>query len=84
MHLPQDPLLPPTVTDQVRLWENEKNRIQNSDGYLYVDFTSAADFKLVRDYAAQLGVIVWEASPSLPPPSCWKFFVTEEGHAPIR
>lgn len=80
----QDPLLPPTVTDQIRLWESEKHRLQASDGFLYDDFRAAADFKLVRDYAQQLGVIVWEADPSLPPPTCWRFFVNEQGHGPIR
>ena len=80
----QDPPLPPTVTDQIRLWELEKNRVQSAPGYLYDDFRAAADFELVRDYARQLDCIVWEASPSLPAPTCWRVFVTDEGHAAIR
>lgn len=28
----QDPLLPVTVTDQIRLWEREKNRVQTEQG----------------------------------------------------
>jgi len=80
----QDPLLPPTVTDQIRLWELEKNRVQSNNGYLYDDFRAEGDFNLVRDYARQLDVVVWEASPDLPSPACWRLFVTEEGHPPIR
>jgi len=80
----QDPLLPPTVTDQIRLWEMEKNRIVDTAGFLYDDFRAAADFKLVKDYAEQMGVIIWLADPKLPPPTCWRMFVTEDGHPVIR
>lgn len=80
----QDPLLPPTVTDQIRLWENEKNRIQSSDGFLYTDFQTQGDYDLVKNYADQLGVVIWAADPTMPQPGCWRFFVTEEGHGPLR
>lgn len=75
----QTPLLPPTVVDQIRLWELEKNRIHEDEGYLYEDFRTAADYELVVNYARQLGVITWEGSAALR-----KFFVTAEGHATIR
>lgn len=80
----QEPLLPPTVTDQIRLWELEKNRVQDNTGYLYDDFRAESDFTLVRDYARQLDAIVWEAPPELQPPACWRFFVTEAGHPIVR
>ncbi|CAO1614658.1 unnamed protein product [Parajaminaea phylloscopi] len=73
-----DPLLPITVTDQIRLWERERNRVQESEGYLYSDFTSQADYRLVRDYASSLSVLVWENEPKR------TFFLKTEGHEPIK
>ena len=75
----QNPLLPPTVVDQIRLWELEKNRIQTEEGYLYEDFRTAADYDLVVNYAIQLGVVIWQG-----PEGMRKFFVTMEGHVTIR
>jgi transcription initiation factor TFIIH subunit 4 len=80
----QDPLLPPTVTDQIRLWELEKKRVLDASGYLYEDFRAAADFNLVKDYAQQLGVVLWTADPDATPPNCWKLFVTEDGHLLVK
>lgn len=75
----QQPLLPPTVVDQIRLWELEKNRIKDDEGYLYEDFRTLQDYELVLNYAKQLNVVIWEG-----PPSLRKFFVTSEGHITVR
>lgn len=75
----QTPLLPPTVVDQIRLWELEKNRINDDEGYLYEDFRTQADYDLVINYAKQLGVVLWEGAANTR-----KFFVTMEGHITIR
>lgn len=75
----QTPLLPPTVVDQIRLWELEKNRMKDEEGYLYEDFRTQADYELVINYARQLGVVLWEGAPEIR-----KFFVTLEGHMTIR
>ncbi|UZJ52221.1 hypothetical protein CBS101457_001541 [Exobasidium rhododendri] len=53
------PLLPVTVTDQIRLWEREKNRLQADEGVLHSDFHTGADFELVREYADKMGVLLW-------------------------
>jgi transcription initiation factor TFIIH subunit 4 len=74
----QDPILPPTVVDQIRLWELEKNRLKTEDGYLYEDFKSTQDYELVRNYAQQLGVVMWDG------PAMRKFFVTPQGHQIVR
>lgn len=74
----QVPLLPPTVVDQIKLWELEKNRITDSQGYLYEDFRTMSDFNLVLNYAKQLNVVLWENAETR------KFFVTLEGHVTIR
>uniref|UniRef100_A0A3Q2ZE13 General transcription factor IIH subunit 4 n=1 Tax=Kryptolebias marmoratus TaxID=37003 RepID=A0A3Q2ZE13_KRYMA len=36
--LTQTPVLPPTITDQIRLWELERDRLQFTEGVLYNQF----------------------------------------------
>jgi transcription initiation factor TFIIH subunit 4 len=43
----QNPLLPVTVTDQIRLWEREKNRLQADEGEFYIN-GSTRDNALTR------------------------------------
>ncbi|KAJ7671445.1 transcription factor Tfb2 [Mycena polygramma] len=73
-----NPLLPVTVQDQIRLWELEKNRLKSQEGYLYTAFTSPADYELVLNYAKQLEVVLWENAAK----RC--FFGTLDGHANIK
>jgi len=73
-----DPLLPPTVVDQIRLWELEKNRIQAQEGYLYEVFKSVAEYESVIQYSRRLGIILWEH------PGLRKFFVGYDGHVTLR
>lgn len=47
----QTPVIPSTVTDQVRLWELERDRFKFMEGILYDQFLSQNDFELLRDYA---------------------------------
>lgn len=54
------PVLPPTVVDQIFLWEQERNRFTFSEGVLYSQFMSQSDFDTLRDYAQDLGVLVWQ------------------------
>jgi transcription initiation factor TFIIH subunit 4 len=42
-------------------------------GSLFTDFSSLADFTMVRDYAAQLGVLLWQNEARR------LFFVAAEG-----
>lgn len=71
------PLLPPTVVDQIRLWQLELERMRATDGYLFKEFKSSADFDLVVEYARELGVLVWESSAKR------TFFVTREGNSQV-
>ncbi|KAG8930978.1 RNA polymerase II transcription factor B 52 kDa subunit [Tulasnella sp. 418] len=73
-----NPLLPITVQDQIRLWEQENNRVHLNDGYLWRDFTSFSDYEIVRNYARQIGVVLWEN-----PEKRW-MFLTAEGHVSCR
>ena len=49
--LKESPVLPPTVTDQIRLWQHERDRFKFSEGVLYNQFLSQNDFELLRNYA---------------------------------
>ncbi|KAF8621997.1 hypothetical protein AX15_007351 [Amanita polypyramis BW_CC] len=73
-----NPLIPVTVQDQIRLWELEKNRLRSDEGYLYTAFASQADYEYVLKYAKELGVVLWENSMK----RC--FFGSLEGHANIK
>ncbi|KAF8629954.1 hypothetical protein AX17_005520 [Amanita inopinata Kibby_2008] len=73
-----NPLLPVTVQDQIRLWELEKNRLRSDEGYLYTAFASQADYEYVLKYAKELEVVLWEN----PTKRC--FFGSLEGHANIK
>lgn len=56
----QVPLLPPTVTDQIRLWEMEKNRLEAIHGYLFKEFNTLQDYEMAVQYARELGWVMWE------------------------
>ena len=56
-----NPPLPPTVMDQIRLWEYEGERVEVTNGYLMREFGSEAEYKDVLGYAEALGVLVWQA-----------------------
>ncbi|TNM93087.1 general transcription factor IIH subunit 4-like [Takifugu rubripes] len=58
--LRQTPFLPPTITDQIRLWELERDRLQFTEGVLYNQFLSQTDFEVLRDRAKSLGCLVWQ------------------------
>lgn len=73
-----NPLLPVTVTDQIRLWERETNRVQPEEGGMLSGFSSGADFALVREYAEQMGVLMWHDA------DLRKMFVSSNGIQPIR
>lgn len=55
------PVIPPTISDQLRLWELERNRLRFSEGVLYSGFMSGADFERVREFSAEMdGGLLWE------------------------
>ncbi|XP_067002573.1 general transcription factor IIH subunit 4 [Anabrus simplex] len=72
------PTLPPTIVDQIKLWENERNRFVFSEGVLYSQFLSQADFDVLKDYATELGVVVWSN------PQQRTLVVTRSGHDEVK
>jgi transcription initiation factor TFIIH subunit 4 len=53
-------VLPSNVIDQIKLWENERNRFSFIDGVVYNQFLSDADFITLRDYAQSIEVLLWQ------------------------
>lgn len=52
-------LLPDNVTDQIILWERERNRITLNGGVLYHDFESEEQFLAVVSFALDKGIHRW-------------------------
>ncbi|XP_013137381.1 PREDICTED: RNA polymerase II transcription factor B subunit 2 isoform X1 [Papilio polytes] len=77
-HSPLPTLLPPTVVDQVRLWQAERNRFSYTEGVVYNQFLSQADFALVREYARAQSVLVWHSERTR------TVIVTRAGHDAVR
>lgn len=53
----QAPILPPTVVDQIRLWQIEGERMTAWRGYLIRDVGSQEDYEKAVQYAEALGVL---------------------------
>lgn len=70
--------LPPTVVDQIKLWENERNRFVYTEGVVYNQFLSQADFVTLRDYAQSINVLVWQSERNR------TMVVTKNGHDDVK
>ncbi|BAO40696.1 RNA polymerase II transcription factor B subunit 2 [Kluyveromyces marxianus] len=70
-------VLPPTVVDQIRLWQLELDRIMSYEGYLYTDFDSYQEYQTVVDYAKDIGVLLWQNDKKK------MFFVSNEGNSQV-
>lgn len=63
-------ILPPTVVDQIRLWQIEGERMKTTVGFLFKDFASEKEYLDPCEYARDIGVLVWRNDKSR------MFFVT--------
>ncbi|PQE03964.1 hypothetical protein CJF31_00003088 [Rutstroemia sp. NJR-2017a BVV2] len=70
------PVLPPTVVDQIRLWQIENERMKATPGFLFKDFDSQKEYEGCVKYADEVGVLVWKNDPKR------TFFVTK--HEQLR
>lgn len=71
-------VLPPTVVDQIKLWENERNRFSFIDGVVYNQFLSEPDFITLRDYATSIEVLLWQNERTR------TMVVTKNGHDDVK
>ncbi|EGT42027.1 hypothetical protein CAEBREN_00374 [Caenorhabditis brenneri] len=70
--------LPITVADQIRLWEDERRRMDLKDSYIYSNFESDEEFNGVCDYAKERKILLWaDYQRKL-------VIVNEEGHEYVR
>lgn len=58
--LKHNPVLPPTVVDQIRLWQMEGDRMTAKPGYLVKDFANEREYEETKGYADNLGVLLWQ------------------------
>jgi transcription initiation factor TFIIH subunit 4 len=65
------PILPPTVVDQIRLWQIEGERMAATTGFLFRDFASRDDYEAAARYADEVGVLVRRFDRSM------RFFVSK-------
>eukprot|EP00252_Welwitschia_mirabilis_P000935 TRINITY_DN10920_c0_g1_i1.p1 TRINITY_DN10920_c0_g1~~TRINITY_DN10920_c0_g1_i1.p1 ORF type:complete len:459 (+),score=80.13 TRINITY_DN10920_c0_g1_i1:354-1730(+) len=72
------PSVPENVTDQIRLWESDRNRVQMTSAYMYNDFPSEEVFIAALAYASDIGALLWEDSKSR------QIVVRAESHTEMR
>ncbi|XP_055351235.1 general transcription factor IIH subunit 4-like [Paramacrobiotus metropolitanus] len=73
-----NPILPATLTDQIKLWEMERERVEFSEGTMYSQFNSLNDFERLRDYAKDLGVVMFTNNEKR------VIIVSPEGHEQVK
>jgi transcription initiation factor TFIIH subunit 4 len=53
--------LPPTIIDQIQLWQIERDRMTTTAGFLLKEFANYADYDAPARYAEEIGVLVWKS-----------------------
>lgn len=74
--LTNKPILPPTVVDQIRLWQLENERMKTTSGFLFRDFDDHKEYLDTARFAHEIGVLAWRNDRS------GMFFATK--HEQIR
>lgn len=59
------PAVPENVTDQIRLWESDLNRVEMTPSHLYDEFPSREVFEAACDFAREYGGLLWEDSKKM-------------------
>lgn len=54
------PALPPTVVDQIRLWQLERDRMTTTSGFLFKEFSDQKLYHNIVKFADTIGVLVWK------------------------
>jgi len=70
--------VPPSIVDQIRLWEMERNRLTYNESVLYNQFLSQRDYEVVRDYAQEIGVLALSSDQKR------TIVVTKNGHDDVK
>ncbi|XP_047337644.1 general transcription and DNA repair factor IIH subunit TFB2 [Impatiens glandulifera] len=59
------PSVPENVTDQIRLWESDLNRVEMTPAHFYDEFPSRDVFESACDFAREYGGLLWEDSKKM-------------------
>ncbi|CAK7350612.1 unnamed protein product [Dovyalis caffra] len=59
------PSVPENVTDQIRLWEADLNRVEMTSSHLYDEFPSRDTFEAACDFAREWNSLLWEDSKKM-------------------
>ncbi|KAI8534610.1 hypothetical protein RHMOL_Rhmol10G0103800 [Rhododendron molle] len=59
------PSVPENVTDQIRLWESDMNRVEMTPASLFDEFPSRDVFEAACDFAREYGGVLWEDSKKM-------------------
>ncbi|XP_059435711.1 general transcription and DNA repair factor IIH subunit TFB2-like [Corylus avellana] len=59
------PSIPENVTDQIRLWESDLNRVEMTPAHYYDEFPSRDVFEAACDYAREWNGLLWEDSKTM-------------------
>lgn len=70
--------LPITVADQIRLWEDERRRMDLKDAYIYSHFESDDEFHGVCEFAKSRDILLWADHEQK------LVIVNEDGHEHVR
>lgn len=52
--------LPPTIIDQIRLWQLELDRFRQAPGFLFRDFASSKEYSAAMQFAQDVGALLWK------------------------
>ena len=72
------PIIPSVITDQMFLWEMERQRLSTEEGVLYSQFITDNDFNIVNDYAHEIGCVLWSNKPKR------LLVVSKKGHGDVK
>jgi transcription initiation factor TFIIH subunit 4 len=59
--------LPHTVTDQIRLWEEERRRVKHTEACHYSKFSTHEEVRQLADEARRIGALLWCSGPNCDP-----------------
>ncbi|KAF5756582.1 putative transcription factor TFIIH subunit p52/Tfb2 [Helianthus annuus] len=59
------PSVPENVTDQIRLWESDLNRVEMTPAHFFDDFPSRDMFEAACDFAREFSSLLWEDSKKM-------------------
>jgi transcription initiation factor TFIIH subunit 4 len=72
------PAVPECVSDQILLWEAERNRVTMQAGHLYDNFPNAQVFNGAHKHAQDNGWLLWSHNEPM------YLMISPEGHNPMR